>query len=84
MPLPCGHRAAQRSVQGIAGFYGLCALASPSPAGLVEQEWLTTLSAVDPDEVTYKDFVAEGARLAAELRVRSGVARLPGGRETQP
>ncbi|PSC74575.1 5 -C-terminal domain-containing [Micractinium conductrix] len=40
------------------------------PAGLVEQEWLETLSSIDPDEVTYKDFVEEGTRVAAELRAQ--------------
>ncbi|KAI7838764.1 hypothetical protein COHA_007557 [Chlorella ohadii] len=36
--------------------------------GLVEQEWLTTLAAVDPSSVRYTDFVQEGRRLAAQLR----------------
>ena len=51
-----------------------------SGAGLVEQEWLTTLASVDADEVTYLDFVQEGERLAAQLRVRQGGgwARLEG------
>ncbi|KAL4419585.1 hypothetical protein ABPG77_004834 [Micractinium sp. CCAP 211/92] len=38
--------------------------------GLVEEEWLTTLASVDPDEVRYTDFVPEGRRLAAELRAK--------------
>ncbi|KAL4457316.1 hypothetical protein ABPG75_012181 [Micractinium tetrahymenae] len=38
--------------------------------GLVEEEWLTTLASVDPDEVRYLDFVPEGRRLEAELRTR--------------
>jgi hypothetical protein len=42
----------------------------PARAGLVEEEWLTTLSSVDPDEVAYTDFVTAGIQLAAELRVR--------------
>lgn len=36
----------------------------------MEQEWLTTLAAVDPAAVCYTDFVQEGQRLAAQLRVR--------------
>lgn len=35
--------------------------------GLVEEEWITTL-AFDTSTIQYKDFVAEGTRLAAELR----------------
>lgn len=44
----------------------------PCPAclpGLVEEEWLTTLSAVAPEDVRFLDFVEEGHRLAAQLRV---------------
>ncbi|XP_030369481.1 uncharacterized protein LOC115620395 isoform X2 [Scaptodrosophila lebanonensis] len=36
--------------------------------GLVEREWLETLPTIDPNEVTYIDFVEAGNRLAAELR----------------
>lgn len=44
----------------------------------MEGEWLTTLSHVDPEDVRYIDFVEEGERLAAELRVRlpAGFRRL--------
>ncbi len=48
-------------------------------AGLVEQEWLTTLAAVDPSSVRYTDFVQEGRRLAAQLRVRTGWQALAAG-----
>lgn len=61
----------------------------PSPLsshpGLVEEEWLTTLASVDPDEVRYLDFVAEARRLAAELRVggrRGGILSAALGRST--
>ncbi|XP_037078081.1 snake venom 5'-nucleotidase-like isoform X2 [Pollicipes pollicipes] len=36
--------------------------------GLVEYEWLETLSTVNPDEVHYIDYVDMGNRLAAKLR----------------
>lgn len=36
--------------------------------GLVEQEWLDTLPTIDPQEVTYIDFVKAGNQLAEELR----------------
>ena len=36
--------------------------------GLVEEEWLMTLSTVDARDVTYYDFVEVGRKLAAELR----------------
>lgn len=36
--------------------------------GLVEREWLDTLSTIDASEVTYSDFVEVGNRLAAQLR----------------
>ena len=37
--------------------------------GLAEEDWITTLASVNPEEVEYRDFVAEGSRLAASLRV---------------
>ena len=36
--------------------------------GLVEEEWLTTLTTIEPDDVDYRDFVTEGRKLACELR----------------
>ena len=36
--------------------------------GLVEQEWMSTLSTVDPDDVTYIDFVQVGNDLVKELK----------------
>ncbi|KAK9788853.1 hypothetical protein WJX73_008626 [Symbiochloris irregularis] len=38
--------------------------------GLAELDWIATLAAVKPEEVDYRDFVAEGSRLAAELRAK--------------
>lgn len=35
--------------------------------GLVEKEWLDTLSTINPTEVTYIDFVKAGNQLADEL-----------------
>lgn len=36
--------------------------------GLVEQEWLDTLSTINPDEVTFLDFVEAGTKLGAQLK----------------
>ena len=36
--------------------------------GLVEKEWLDTLSTINPEEVTYTDFVDAGTMLARELK----------------
>ena len=36
--------------------------------GLVEYEWLETLSTVNPDEVQYIDYVEMGNKLSAKLR----------------
>ena len=36
--------------------------------GLVEKEWLDTLSTINPEEVTYTDYVESGQALAKELR----------------
>lgn len=36
--------------------------------GLVEWEWMETLSTIDPDAVTYRDYVDVGTELAAKLR----------------
>jgi 5'-nucleotidase len=38
--------------------------------GLAEGDWVDTLSAVEPEDVTYLDFVEEGRGLAKKLRVR--------------
>lgn len=42
---------------------------NPSPAGLVEPEWLETLPVLDPETLVYTDFVEEGRCLARQLRV---------------
>ena len=36
--------------------------------GLVEEEWLATLSTIDEDDVTFLDFVEEGRGLAQGLK----------------
>jgi len=36
--------------------------------GLVEEEWIQTLSTLDPEDLEYIDYVMEGRRLARELR----------------
>ena len=36
--------------------------------GLVEEEWIDTLSTVDPADVTFEDFVQVGNQLEKELR----------------
>lgn len=36
--------------------------------GLVEQEWLETLATINPEEVTFLDFVEAGKKLAAQLK----------------
>uniref|UniRef100_A0A1B6LIG1 5'-Nucleotidase C-terminal domain-containing protein n=1 Tax=Graphocephala atropunctata TaxID=36148 RepID=A0A1B6LIG1_9HEMI len=36
--------------------------------GLVEQEWLDTLATINPDEVTFLDFVEAGKKLGAQLK----------------
>ena len=36
--------------------------------GLVEKEWLCTLSTINPEEVTFTDFVDAGTILAHELK----------------
>jgi len=36
--------------------------------GLIEEDWIVSLGAVDPEEVVYHDFVAVGRRLTKELR----------------
>ena len=38
--------------------------------GLIEEEWMETLSTLDPEDLEYKDFVTEGRRLAKELRAQ--------------
>ncbi|XP_035221004.1 trifunctional nucleotide phosphoesterase protein YfkN-like isoform X2 [Stegodyphus dumicola] len=41
--------------------------------GLVEEEWLATLSTIEADEVTYIDFVTEGRKLAIQLKEKENV-----------
>ncbi|KAG8188882.1 hypothetical protein JTE90_014942 [Oedothorax gibbosus] len=41
--------------------------------GLVEEEWLATLATIDPEDVTYIDFVTEGRKLAKQLKDKMGV-----------
>ncbi|CAK1543627.1 unnamed protein product [Leptosia nina] len=36
--------------------------------GLVEQEWLETLATINPEEVTFIDFLQAGAKLASQLK----------------
>ncbi|KAF7278511.1 mannosylglucosyl-3-phosphoglycerate phosphatase isoform X2 [Rhynchophorus ferrugineus] len=36
--------------------------------GLVEKEWLDTLATINPEEVTFLDFVEAGQKLAAQLK----------------
>ena len=38
--------------------------------GLIEKEWIATLSTVDEEDLEYIDFVSEGRRLAQELRAQ--------------
>lgn len=38
--------------------------------GLVEHEWIDTLSTIDPDDITYLDYVEEGRDLAQELKAK--------------
>jgi len=38
--------------------------------GLVEKEWLDTLSTINPSEVTYTDYVESGQAIAKELRAK--------------
>ncbi|XP_067652872.1 mannosylglucosyl-3-phosphoglycerate phosphatase-like [Haliotis asinina] len=40
--------------------------------GLVEEEWIETLATLDPEDVTYLDFVTEGQRLANLLKKEQG------------
>lgn len=36
--------------------------------GLVEQEWLDTLSSINTDEVTFIDFIEAGNKLSQQLK----------------
>jgi 5'-nucleotidase len=36
--------------------------------GLVEEEWIATLAALDKEDVTFYSYIEEGRRLARELR----------------
>ncbi|XP_071092097.1 mannosylglucosyl-3-phosphoglycerate phosphatase-like [Haliotis cracherodii] len=40
--------------------------------GLVEEEWIETLATLDPEDVTYLDFVTEGQRLTSLLKKEQG------------
>ena len=40
--------------------------------GLVEQEWLDTLANINPEEVTFIDFVEAGRKLGAQLKQEVG------------
>ena len=44
--------------------------------GLVEEEWIATLSTIDPADIIYEDFVEVGNRLATELREEVGLLAL--------
>lgn len=41
--------------------------------GLVEEEWLATLATIDPEDVTFIDFVTEGRKLARQLKDKENV-----------
>ena len=36
--------------------------------GLMEEEWIATLATLDPDDITFIDFVEEGRYLARTLK----------------
>ena len=36
--------------------------------GIVEEEWIATLSTIDPDDITFLDLVEESRALGQELR----------------
>ena len=36
--------------------------------GLVEHEWIDTLATLDPEDVTFEDFVERGRELARALK----------------
>lgn len=36
--------------------------------GLVEEEWIETLATLDPEDVTYLDFVSKGNELCQSLK----------------
>ena len=36
--------------------------------GLVESEWISTLSTINPDDVNYESYVEIGRNIAKELR----------------
>ena len=40
--------------------------------GLVEREWLETLPTIDPEELTFLNFVEIGQKLSAELKQNVG------------
>ncbi len=36
--------------------------------GLVEEEWITTLSVIDSDDIDYEDFILAGKRIANKFK----------------
>ena len=44
--------------------------------GLIEEEWLTTLGAVDTTTMVYQDFVEVGRKFGQEMKVRGRGGRL--------
>lgn len=36
--------------------------------GLVEEEWMETLATLDPEDITYVDFVSKGKQLCKDLK----------------
>lgn len=45
--------------------------------GLVEKEWLDTLATVNPEMVTFLDFVEAGQKLAAQLKQEVKTKNVP-------
>ncbi|KAL5021091.1 hypothetical protein ScPMuIL_000246 [Solemya velum] len=41
--------------------------------GLVEEEWIDTLATVDPEDVTFTDYVEEGRKLALDLKNKASL-----------
>ena len=41
----------------------------------VEQEWLETLATINPEEVTFIDFVQAGTKLASQLKQEVSIMR---------
>jgi 5'-nucleotidase len=36
--------------------------------GLVEEEWMETLATLDPEDITYIDFVSKGKELSKDFK----------------